>query len=76
MQPLEIRSLEGIKDEANIKLLERTLNLGTSAPTTPPPERSINAPDDTIIVDSGTSISHSVNLQLLSPEITLEPEKQ
>ena len=60
VRPVEIKSLEGIKDE-DIELPRRTLDLGTSAPTTPPPERSIDAPNDTIIVNSGTSINHGIN---------------
>jgi hypothetical protein len=74
VQPLEIKSLEGIESEADIELPGQTLDLG--APTTPPPERSIDAQDDTIIVDSGAGIGHGVNLQLPSPEITPEPEPQ
>ena len=45
----------------------RTLDLG-------PNERLIDAPNDTIIVDSGAGIDHGINTQLLSPEITPEPE--
>ena len=70
VQPLEITSLE-IEDEANIELPIRTPDLGTDAPL---PERSIDAPNDTIIVDSGTGTDHGINTQLLSPEITPEPE--
>jgi len=61
VQPLEIKSLEGIEDEANVELPMRTLDLGADGPTRPPPERSINTPNDTIIVDSGAGIDHSIN---------------
>jgi hypothetical protein len=76
VQPLEIKSLEGIEDKANIKLPTQTLNLGTGVPTKPPPEQLINTLDDTIIVDSRAGINHGCNLQLLLPEITPEPEPQ
>jgi len=69
MLPLEIKSLEGIEDEANIELLIRTLDLGT-------PERSIDVPNNTIIIDSRAGIDHGTNTQLLSPEITPEPKPQ
>ena len=76
VRAIEIKSLEGIEDEANIKLPSRTLDLGAGAPTKPLPERSIDAPNDTIIVDSGAGVDHGINTQLLSPEITPEPEPE
>src|SRR5437667_3884525 len=78
VQPLEIKSLEGIEDKANVELPMRTLDLGADGPTGPPPERSIDTPNDTIIVDSGAGIDHGINTQLPSPEATPEatPEPQ
>jgi hypothetical protein len=68
---VEIKSLEGIENKANIKLLRRTLDLGTSIPL---PEQSIDMLNDIIIVDSGAGIDYSINTQLLSLEITPKPK--
>ncbi len=74
MQPLEIKSLEGIEDEANVELLMQTLDLGADGPTRPLLERLIDTPNNTIIVDSRAGIDHGINTQLLSLEMTPEPE--
>src|SRR6266536_6395129 len=64
VQPLEIKSLEGIEDEANVELPMRTLDLGADRPTRPPPERLIDTLNDIIIVDSRAGIDHGINTQL------------
>ena len=73
VQPLKIKSLEGIEDEASIKLPTQTLNIGTNESSA---EYLLDVPYDTIIIDSRDRINHSINLQLLSPEITPEPKAE
>ena len=59
IQPLEIKSLEGIEDEASIKLLTRTLNIRTDESSA---EHLLDASYNTIIINSSNGINHSINL--------------
>ena len=59
VQPLEIKSLEGIKDEASIELLTRTLNIRTNESSA---EYLLDGPNDIIIINSRDEINYSINL--------------
>lgn len=62
VRPLKIKSLEGIEDEANAELPNRIPDLGANTLTA---ERSLDEPNDTIIVDSGAVIDEPSSIQVL-----------
>jgi hypothetical protein len=70
VRSLEIRSLD-VEDEADVEIPARALDCRADPPSA---ERSLDAPQDTIIVDSGEGIDHGVGVQLPTPGITPEPE--
>jgi hypothetical protein len=72
IQPLELKSLEGIEDEADVEPPIRPPDLGSDLPT-PSPELSLDSHNDTIVVDSGHGIEHGLGTLRLSPESTPEP---
>ena len=55
IQPLELKSLEGIEDEADVEPPIRPPDLGSDL-ATPSPELSLDSHNDTIVVDSGHGI--------------------
>ena len=66
VRPLKLLQYDQFEDEAEA---EHQIQLPKVSA-----ERSIDAPQDTIIVDSGQGIKHGTSLQLPTPQQSLEPD--